>query len=32
MVVIEMVVDEYDDREVHKVENIVTKEWKNGEA
>ena len=27
MIVIEMVVDEQDDREVYKVEKVVTKEW-----
>ena len=27
MIVIEMVVDEKDDREVYKVEKMVTKEW-----
>ena len=27
MIVIEMVVDEWDDREVYKVEKVVTKEW-----
>ena len=27
MIVIEMVVDEQDDREVYKVEKMVTKEW-----
>ena len=27
MIVIEMVVDEMDDREVYKVEKVVTKEW-----
>ena len=27
MVVIEMVMDELDDREVHKVAKVVTREW-----
>ena len=27
MIVIEMLVDEYDDREVYKVVKVVTKEW-----
>ena len=27
MIVIEMVVDDYDDREVYKGEKVVTKEW-----
>ena len=27
MIVIEMVVDDYDDREVYKVEKMVTNEW-----
>ena len=32
MIVIEMVVDEKDDREVYKVEKMVTKEWKKANS
>ena len=32
MIVIEMLVDEYDDREVYKVVKVVTKEWKKAKS
>ena len=31
-VVIEMVVGEYDDREVHKVAKVVTREWRKAKS
>ena len=32
MSVIEMVVDEKDDREVHKVRKVVTREWRKAKS